>query len=168
MNHYSQTLQQIIKKAHRLLVQQSEVEFAQKTKPKRWSKKEILGHLIDSAYNNHQRFLRAEAQGDLIFQGYNQNEWVRKNNYQNRSLEEIVETWRLTNLHLSHLIANLPEASLQQTTTVHNFHIIGMNRPQEGAPSSLSYLIWDYIFHLEHHLVQILEDYERVGDPFEG
>lgn len=168
MNNYSQTLHQIILNAYHLFQKESKASFAQKPNSEKWSKKEILGHLIDSAYNNHQRFLRAEDQGNLIFQGYRQDEWVKKNNYQNRQLEEIVDSWKFANLHLCQLIANLPDDLLRQETTEHNFHIIGMNRPEEGEPSSLSYLIWDYIFHLEHHLGQILESYKLISEPFKG
>lgn len=168
MNTYSQTLRQIILNAYALLSEQSESSFSQKASPEKWSKKEILGHLIDSAYNNHQRFLRAETQGNLIFQGYHPDEWVRKNNYQNRELEDVLETWKLANLHLCHLIAHLPNNLLKQQTTAHNFHLIGMNRPEEGTPSSLSYLIWDYIFHLEHHLAQLLEEYKKINNSFQN
>ncbi|MEM6770857.1 MAG: DinB family protein, partial [Bacteroidota bacterium] len=61
-----------------------------KPQPNIWSKQEILGHLVDSAYNNHQRFLRAPGQGDLRFPGYDQDEWVRRNGYQNRPSEEVI------------------------------------------------------------------------------
>jgi len=167
MIHFDQTLLHIISQAVPKLqfLGKEEVQFKASTDS--WSKKEILGHLIDSAYNNHQRFIRAEEQGTLIFQGYAQNEWVKKNGYQNRSFDEIIQTWEVVNRHLAQLIAGLPADLLRQETTAHNFHLIGMRRPEEGAPSSLGYLIWDYIFHLEHHLKQLLPGYEAVLEAFE-
>ncbi len=144
----------------------SEAEFRHKPNPAKWSKQEILGHLIDSAYNNYQRFLRAATQDNLIFQGYDQDAWVRQNDYQNRDYMEIIGTWINVNNHLSFLVRGLPEAVLTRQTTQHNFHQICMNTIPEGAPTSLSYLVWDYLFHMEHHLSQILPDYRRLLGEF--
>jgi len=164
---YSNLLQQIIEAALPQLHHLPTLNFNEPPSPTKWSKKQILGHLIDSAYNNHQRFLRAEAQGDLIFQGYDQDEWVRLNNYQNRDKEEVINTWFAVNQHLAHLIASIPEEVMNRMTTEHNFHKVGMVRPEEREPASLGYLVWDYIFHLEHHLAQILPDYEKQLGAFE-
>ncbi len=163
---YAQQLMSIITRAKAHLEGLDSRDFDYKSAPKKWSKKEIVGHLIDSAYNNHQRFLRASFQDNLVFQGYEQEQWVVRNNYQNRPKQEVIDTWFIVNQHLSHLIAGLPNELLNQQTTEHNFHIIGMNRPEKGELSSLSYLIWDYIFHLEHHLGQLLPNYEKQLSPF--
>ena len=112
--------------------------FTHKGSPDLWSKKEVLGHLIDSAYNNHQRFLRATTQADFIFQGYDQDQWVLQNNYQNRPQEEVIDTWVTVNQHLAVLLEGLPKELLTQETTQHNFHNICMNRPKEGETSSLA------------------------------
>ncbi len=162
MNTYSSTLRTILFNASEPLKAISEADFAVKPAPHKWSKKEILGHLIDSAYNNHQRFLRAEAQGDLVFQGYNQDEWVLKNNYQNRYAEQLHIMWYSVNFHMSYMIAGLSDKLLQEETTQHNFHRICMNRIPEGQPTTLGYLVWDYLFHMEHHLSQISSDYEKI------
>ncbi len=134
--------------------------FKYKPRPEKWSKQELLGHLIDSAYNNHQRFLRAEQQGNLIFQGYDQDQWVIKNDYQARTPEEVISLWKSTNIHLAYLIRNLPKELLEQQTNEHNFHQIGMSPVQANDRSSLGHLIRDYIYHIEYHLNQILDDYE--------
>lgn len=165
MPNYPHILRTIIAQATDALQDISKDVFSFKTSPSTWSKQEILGHLIDSAYNNHQRFIRAEAQGHLVFSGYDQVGWVAKNNYQNRSTDELIQIWAATNLHLCQLVENLSTTLLQQETTQHNFHQIGMVRPAAGAPSSLAYLFWDYIFHVEHHLAQILDDYEKINNP---
>ena len=166
MNTYSNNLDKIVLSARRQLQEIGTEEMTAKSAPEKWSKKEILGHLIDSAYNNHQRFLRAEEQGNLIFPGYAQNEWVKKNAYQEREVAELIQTWATVNFHLARLVASLSDTLLFASTREHNFHIIGMYRPEEGAPSSLAYLIWDYIAHLEHHLSQIIPDYRRINPPF--
>ena len=138
-----------------------------KPSPSKWSKNEILGHLIDSAYNNHQRFARAKAQGNLIFQGYDQDDWVIKNDYQNRNFHSILGVWLTANQHMNALIERLPLDLLERPTTKHNFHRICMNLIPEGQPTSLGYLAWDYCFHLEHHISQILTDYTRISGTYE-
>lgn len=163
---YQQILSQILDEATPQLLARSPEEMQHKTAPSKWSKQEIMGHLIDSAYNNHQRFLRAEEQGKLVFNGYDQVAWVKRNAYQARDWVEIVEFWEAANRHLGHVIASIDPLFLLKETSDHNFHIIGMNRPAEGSLSSLSYLIWDYIFHLEHHLKQLLPAYQLVLPPF--
>jgi len=142
-------------------------DFEYKASVSKWSKKEILGHLIDSAYNNHQRFLRANAQNNLVFQGYDQDEWVIKNNYQNRSRKDVLNTWITVNRHLGILIESLPNEVLTRQTQTHNFHKICMNLLKEKETSTLSYLIWDYLFHIEYHLNQIIPGYEKLTGKFE-
>ena len=163
---YHKTLLQILSKTEPLFRAISEAEFSFKETPERWSKKELLGHLIDSAYNNHQRFLRAEEQGNLIFRGYTQDAWVQKNHYQNRDQAELVQLWLLCNRHLAALIAGLSEDLLRRKTSEHNFHKICSNRIPEGSTSSLSYLIWDYLSHLEHHLKQLFPSYQSISGEY--
>ena len=168
MNNYSKVLDQIVMTSRLQLQQIDDEEMATKVKPEKWAKKEILGHLIDSAYNNHHRLLRAEEQGNLIFLGYNQNEWVKKNAYQMREVSELIQTWAMANFHLARLVAGIPTSQLESTSENHNFHIIGMNRPSAGSASSLGYLVWDYIAHLEHHLRQVISGYCSINPPFTG
>lgn len=132
----------------------------------KWSKREILGHLVDSAYNNHQRFINANTQDHLIFEGYDQDEWVIRNGYQNRTTLEVVDLWLASNFHLSCMIKELPGTLLNRKTTQHHFHKMCMQLIPEGEPSSLSYLIWDYIYHMEYHLKQIIPDYVELNEPF--
>ena len=156
-----QILDAIITQAAPQLNSISLEEFAFKENPGKWSKQEILGHLIDSAYNNHRRFLIATYQDSLVFDGYQQDNWVQLNGYQKRDHNEIIFTWVSANQHLSFLLESIPEEIIFKETTDHNFHVIGMKRPEEGTLSSLGYLIWDYLFHMEHHLAQILPNYVK-------
>jgi len=159
---YALKLNSILENCKPLLDTIPTSEMDHKPKPDKWSKKEILGHLIDSAYNNHQRFIRAEKRGNLIFGRYDQKEWVVKNNYQNRDAKEIIALFIAVHFHISQLISSINEKDLKQTTSAHNFDKICMNQVEIGKPSSLGYLIDDYIFHLEHHLGQIVFA-ERLG-----
>ena len=166
MSRYHQELKNIISTSTELIKLIPQEEFNHKPRPTKWSKKELLGHLIDSAYNNHQRFLRAEGQGNLIFLGYDQDEWVIRNDYQSRTKEEVLETWISVHHHLGCLIKGLSKEVLHQETTNHNFHKICMNLLEVGQPITLSYLIWDYLFHLEYHLNQINPNYKKLVKPF--
>jgi DinB superfamily len=123
----------------------SEPESSLPSRASQWSKKEVLGHLIDSAANNHQRFVRAQIDGALIFPGYAQDGWNRAQQYQSESWANLVALWASYNRHLAHVMAAIPdEAGL-------NLCVIG-----SGAAVTLEFLVTDYLTHLEHHLQQIL------------
>lgn len=116
---------------------------AQKPAPGKWSKKEILGHLIDSAANNHQRFVRLQLQPELTLPGYDQDNWVRLNRYQQTSWREIVTLWSAYNRHLATVIE-----SLDDDARGHVWH------SPEGDVT-LEFIATDYVRHLLHHLKQI-------------
>src|SRR3954469_25932547 len=87
--------------------------------PNRWSAKQIIGHLVDSAANNHQRFVRAQFKDDLVFVGYDQEEWVDIQHYQQDSWPELVQLWKSFNLHIAHLIEHIPEEKLHKRCKEH-------------------------------------------------
>ena len=111
----------------------------------KWSKKEILGHLIDSASNNHQRFVRAQLETVISLPGYVQNLWVGTQGYQDGRWSDLVQLWRFYNRHLLHVVTRIPPEKLTNTC------IIG-----DQEPVTLEFMIKDYVRHLEHHLSQIL------------
>src|SRR5262244_4141385 len=76
--------------------------------PAKWSRKQIIGHLIDSASNNHQRFVRAQQATSLSFPPYEQNHWVASQRYNERSWADLVSLWHAYNTHLSHVISQIP------------------------------------------------------------
>ena len=111
----------------------------------KWSPKEILGHLIDSACNNHRRFIKMQIASGSSFDGYEQNEWVSLQSYQQRNWTDIVTLWQAYNLHLSHVIEQIPSEALGHTGVFGDETV------------TLEFLANDYIRHLQHHLAQILE-----------
>jgi hypothetical protein len=124
----------------------SESESTEPIAAGKWSRKEILGHLIDSAGNNHQRFVRAQLSGEIRLPGYDQELWVSTQSYRSESWENLVQLWVSFNRHLLHLGTNIPPAKLNSTC------FIGDN-----MPVTLEFLFIDYVRHVKHHLHQILE-----------
>ena len=112
--------------------------------PGKWSRKEILGHLVDSASNNHQRFVRALLTDELSFPGYSQTDWVRVQGYADAEWQRIVDMWSALNRHLAHVVGRIPAAKLATKCRV-----------GDGNPVTLEELIADYIRHVEHHLEQL-------------
>lgn len=110
-----------------------------------WSRREILGHLIDSAANNHQRFVRAQFQAEMSFPRYVGDEWVAAQGYAERPWAELLELWRWYNRHLLHVMGRIPAPALSHVCVV-----------SEDEPSALGDHVVDYVLHLEHHLGQIL------------
>jgi DinB family protein len=122
----------------------SEEESGVPALPGGWSRKQVLGHLIDSASNNHQRFVRAALAGALDFPGYDQDGCVRVAAVQQIPWRTLVALWTSYNRYLAHVIAFLPEDKLDATCR------IGTN-----DPVTLRFLAEDYLTHLVHHLSQI-------------
>jgi len=147
-------LRERVERAAQLLRAVPEAEAARRPAPGKWSKKEILGHLVDSASNNHQRFVRARFQDDLVFPGYEQDDWVAAEGWQERPWSETLELWRLFNLHLAHVIEHTPAPVAERVHTRHNLHLRAWKKVEEGAPATLAWFMEDYLGHLEHHLAQ--------------
>lgn len=119
-----------------------------KHSPEKWSKKEILGHLIDSAINNLQRFTEIQYKTKPYkIRNYDQNKLVKVNDYQNIDLNDLTSLWVGINKQILYLIRRQTEDSL-------NYKI----ETDKGNISDLRFLIEDYINHLEHHLNQIVYD----------
>jgi hypothetical protein len=112
--------------------------------PGKWVRKEILGHLIDSAANNHQRVVRAQLVERLASPGYDQEAWVALHGYRARPWAELVDLWVSLNRHLAAVIESVPPDKLQTACAI-----------GESQPCSLAWLITDYLRHLRHHLEQI-------------
>jgi len=114
-----------------------------KPAPGKWSKKEILGHLIDSAANNHQRLVRLQLEHEISLPGYDQDGWVRVTGYQQLRWMELVALWAEYNRHLATIIESLDPSVLD-----HVWH-------SPDGDVTLEFIATDYVRHLNHHLQQI-------------
>jgi len=123
--------------------------------PGKWSPKEIIGHLIDSAANNHSRFVRSQIADEMVFPGYDQDAWVSAQRYNERSWPELVSLWRSYNTHIASVVEGIPQDRLSLQRTVHNLDEIGWHTVPRDQPVTLEYFIRDYLGHLKHHLSQI-------------
>ncbi|WP_268122608.1 DinB family protein [Roseivirga pacifica] len=134
-----------------LMVTEGQVNH--KPTPEKWSAKEVLGHLIDSACNNHGRFVRAQFTEQLEIESYAQNEWVEIQDYQNQDWQDLLIMWRQYNLLLSNLMFNTPPAARSKANSISGFQAYSKNLQE--TPDTLGYLMEDYVAHLKHHLGQI-------------
>ena len=144
MEDLSVTLTRIVDSAEPLLRLVTEEESGRPALPGGWSRKQLLGHLIDSASNNHQRFVRASLADELAFPSYDQTGCVQVQAPAGAAWPLLVSLWASYNRYLAHIIARLPAAKLGVICR------IGSN-----PPVTLQYLAEDYVRHLAHHLSQI-------------
>jgi hypothetical protein len=115
-----------------------------KSAPSAWCQKEELGHLLDSAANNHQRIVRAQFEDKLAMPGYEQNRWVAVHAYQHRDWAELVELWQSLNRQLLAAAEAVPDSAWSHTLTVAG-----------SAPLTLQFVFDDYVAHMLHHLKHI-------------
>ena len=126
--------------------------YAWKPHPQKWSRKEILGHLVDSAQNNIRRFIVAQYE-DIPVIGYQQDAWVSLTNYQDYPPADLIQLWTLLNKHICIILDNIsPEAAERKCIMA------------AGDPQTIKWLAADYCNHLLHHLHQIL-DLDPIAYP---
>ncbi len=111
-----------------------------------WTRLEILGHLIDSAANNHQRFVRAMAEGHLVWPGYDQEAMVRVQQFGNANPALLISLWESFNLYLARLMGIIPDARKGALCAIGGAEAV-----------TLEFLVTDYVAHMQHHLRQIFE-----------
>ncbi len=137
-----QTLQSILANYPDRINNLTEEEWIYKPNPAKWSKKEMLGHLIDSSQNNIRRFVVAQYD-DKPKITYTQDFWVAAANYQNYLTADLISLWLLLNKHLCIVLKNIPDTSHE-------------NLCDAGEIHTINWLAQDYCKHLLHHLHQIL------------
>ena len=155
--HHRKTMLQLSTRLRDLIVR-NEREFAKISESDAalpaieggWSRKQILGHLIDSASNNHQRFVRAMLQDELRWPGYDQSGCVRVQRYQDARWSDLLGMWATYNHFLAHVLTGVPEAKCSTPCWIGNNPVM-----------TLEQLAADYVTHLEHHLNQIHLDQIR-------
>lgn len=109
-----------------------------------WCARQILGHLIDSACNNHRRFILGQSSGFAKYDGYDQNAWVARQQYDNVEWRDLVLLWSAYNRHLAHVMSCIPD----------DVAVFEATSP-DGESVTLAFLMDDYVRHLRHHLEQI-------------
>ncbi len=135
----------------------SDTEFQHKAGPDRWSKKEILGHLIDSAMNNLRRFNEIQFMpSPYVLQQYDQNALVRTNRYQEKNVQDLLALWSNLNRQVIHIMEHQDETSLSAPILI------------DETTFSFEWLLVDYVRHLEHHLQQIKQDavISKLATPY--
>lgn len=125
-----------------------------------WSARQLLGHLIDSAANNHGRFVRAQWSDDLICLTYDQEAWVTAQGYQDADWNNLLDLWAAYNLHLARVIEQIPTEARLRPRLHHNLHQVAWKTISASDPVTLDYFMADYAGHLEHHLYDL---YDLLG-----
>lgn len=136
-------LSTILKKAPVLLTAISEGDAAHQSAPGKWSKKQELEHLVDSACNNHQRVVRAQVEHEPSLPDYDGDRWVALHDYQTMKWEQIVERWHMMNEQLLRAASTISPQNAERRLTV------------SGKSVTLAFLVQDYVDHMLHHLRHI-------------
>jgi hypothetical protein len=110
----------------------------------KWSPKEELGHLLDSAANNHQRIVRTQLEDEPKMSGYDGDAWVELHQYQQRNWQEVIELWRALNQQLLIAAEGAPDSAWSRTCTI-----------ADSLPLTLKFVFEEYIEHMTHHLKHI-------------
>jgi len=156
MEQLASDLKALVKSAAAQLGQVADGDASVKSAPGEWSYKEIIGHLIDSAGNNHQRFVRAQRDEPHDFPGYDQDAWVALQGYQERDWALLVTLWEAYNLHLADVIAGIAEERLETACTI------------KGQPWTVREIAVDYVGHMQWHLNDLpveVSDIKRYAYP---
>lgn len=132
------------------LAELSDTTAASKPSPEKWSPKEELGHLLDSAANNHMRIVRALLEDNPAMPGYDQQRWVQVHRYQQRDWRELIKSWAALNRQLLIIAAWADDSDWVRTCTIAG-----------SEPLTLSFVLQDYVAHMCHHLGHIKE----AGQP---
>lgn len=155
MKTWLEDFKQTVDSATAKLLDLSEAQASTPRTEDRWSSKQIIGHLIDSAANNHARFVLGQLKNDLVFPGYDQDGWVQTNHYQEASWSQLISLWSSYNRHLHHLMSHADQQKLSTACTLHTLEEIAFKAVPKSEPVTLEYLMQDYVAHLKHHLNQI-------------
>ena len=125
---------------------------------KGWSKREELGHLIDSAINNYARVIRVQEENDPALPGYAQDTWVERQGYHQRDWQELIALWADMNHHMLNAARRVPATALSRKCTIGG-----------SAPMTLGFVIEDYVDHMVHHLTHIgaaMSEFRRAESAY--
>ena len=144
MLQISNQLETLVLKTQQDFENLSDAEASKLPAAGRWSRKQILGHLIDSATNNHQRFVHALLQDEVRLPSYDQEGCVRVERYQELQWGQLAALWASYNRFLAHILAGVPAAKRDTPCFVGEYPVM-----------TLQELAVDYVRHMQHHLDQI-------------
>jgi len=122
--------------------------------PQSWSAKQELGHLIDSAANNHQRIVRAQIENHLALPGYDGDRWVEIHNYRQRNWSDLIALWRALNSQLLAAAENAPHAAWSHTLSIDGSEVV-----------TLRFVLDDYVDHMAAHLRHIGVEVDDLATP---
>ena len=147
MNEVIKELRDIVAAYSRKFLAFSDQDFAVKPNPTKWSRKEVVGHLIDSGQNNLRRFIVGQYDHQPLVI-YEQNFWVNASNYQQAKKEDVIELWRLINNQICAVLVSMPREnySMQANTS----------RTTTPELHPLEWLAADYVKHMKHHINQVI------------
>ena len=120
--------------------------------PESWSVKEELGHLLDSAANNHQRIVRAQVEDNPAMPGYDGEQWVALHGYQKREWRELIGTWAALNRQLLAAAEAVADSAWSRTCTI-----------EDSDPLTIQFVLEDYVHHLRDHLRHMKVEIEDMG-----
>lgn len=146
MKNIGEEIRRAIEESKDKLSRISEEAARKKPAPESWSKKEIIGHLIDSASNNHQRIVRAAYNAAADFPPYNQDKWVEIQKYQEMPWADLIELLACYNYQLSRVVEGFPSEMLSNP--------VNIGKPEKVT---IEFVIVDYLRHLKHHLGKVLQ-----------
>ena len=121
----------------------SDAEFSAKPLPHKWSKKEVVGHLIDSAQNNLRRFICGQYEKTPPKIVYEQEFWVAANDYQSMDKDDVIRLWKLINKRIVTVLQRMPAENYNKESETSGLH-------------TLEWLAVDYVKHMKHHLNQVI------------
>jgi len=156
MKEVATELDKIINEFTQKFKKLSDVDFERKANPKKWSKKEVLGHLIDSGQTNLRRFVCGQYDSSPSKIVYDQDFWVNANQYQEMERKDVMALWRLVNLQIAKVLRTMP---------VENYNKSCDTSKAESQLRTLQWLAVDYVKHLKHHLNQVIPSSFNITYP---
>ncbi len=155
MSETAQRLRAVTREWTDRLRQLEDSEASRAPAPGKWSPKELVGHLIDSASVNLERFLRARSTDDLELPGYPHEEWVVAGRYSKVAWDELIDLWRLMNQQVARVIEGTPKDLAHKPRSRHTLDAIAFVKVPREEAATLEYMMRDYVAHLEHHLAAL-------------
>lgn len=147
----SEQLTATLEEAQTWLALFSEVDASHPIAEGKWSTKQVIGHLIDSAVNNLARIVRLENGGSPALTSYGADAWVASGRYQQRPWHEVLELWTALNRQIAWVVGHLHREALLHAGTI------------DGSPVTLGFVVEDYIAHMNHHFVALRRPRKSAG-----